>query len=175
MNYAQVLEKIAQLKIGKKTPDAEKFLEKYPFKKVIYIPAEYEYDFLGEILELIFKEQKLSVGCYTPYAINSPLGYMRYQGKNISQKDFSQFAGGILDEAEKNHTEISKTEIYLQIALEYFFDKKVDFFILPSLHKCSIEGIKELLSETAVLEREQTAIEAVAAWLKSAETVPAGV
>ena len=55
MNYAQVLEQIEQLKIGKKVPDMDTIIKNYSTQKIIYIPAEYEYDFVGEFLELLLK------------------------------------------------------------------------------------------------------------------------
>ncbi len=160
MNYAQILEQIEQLKIGKKVPDTENILTKYSFKKVIYIPAEYEYDFVGELLEAILKEHRFSVGRFTPYAIKMPLGHIMYQGKNISQKDFTACAEEVFGVLE------SQTEVYWKIALKYFSIKEVDFLILPSFKKCSIDDLQEALSEAAVIRREKVATEVICSFLE---------
>lgn len=160
MNYTQILEQIEQLKIGKKVPDTENILTKYSFKKVIYIPAEYEYDFVGELLEVLLKEQKFSVGRFTPYAIKRPLGHVVYQGKNIGQKDFTACVEEILDGMKL------QTEVYLHIALKYFAQKEVDFLILPSFEKCSIENLQKTLSDVPIMEREKVAIEVICTFLE---------
>ncbi len=155
MNYTQILEQIEQLKTGKKIPDINKVLAEYSFKKIVYIPAEYEYNFVGELLEAILREHKFSVGRFTPYAIKMPLGYVVYQGKNISQKDFADLAGETLDNLD------SQMEVYCSIALRYFSQKEVDVLILPSINECSIDGLKEVLSDTSVTERKKVAIEMI--------------
>lgn len=160
MNYTQILEQIEQLKTGKKVPDTYKVLAEYSFKKIVYIPAEYEYNFVGELLEAILKEHKFSVGRFTPYAIKMPLGYVVYQGKNISQKDFTDLAGEVLGNLD------SQMEVYWSIALRYFSQKEVDVLILPSINECSIDGLKEVLSDTSVTERKKAAIETICSFLK---------
>ena len=156
MNYTQVLEQIEQLKTGKKMPDADNILEKISVQNIIYIPADYEYDFVGELLELLLKEQNYSVGRFTPYAIKSPVGHILCQGKSISQKDFTVYAEEVLGEIKNNMKTFFRTEVNCSIAFKYFLNKNVDFIIWPSLHKCSIECLKEVLSEASVLEREKT-------------------
>lgn len=165
MNYAQILEQIEQLKIGKTVPDAEKILDRYSFKKVIFIPAEYEYDFVGELLEIILKEQRFSVGRFTPYAIKRPLGHVVYQGKNISQKDFTACAKEVLEGSK------SQMDVYLHIALKYFAQKEVDYLILPSFEKCSIDNLQEVLSDAPVTMREKVAVEKICAFLKTESDV----
>ena len=85
MNYAQILEQIEQLKIGKLN------LKNLSYKKILYIPEGYTYDFVGEYIEAILKEHKFSVGRLTSFTMKSPLGHILYNGKPISQNNFSIF------------------------------------------------------------------------------------
>ena len=172
MNYAQVLEQIEQLKIGKKVPETDVISKKDTFKKILYIPAEYEYDLLGEYVEAILKEHKFSVGRFTPYAMKRPPGCIRYNGKAISQKEFSKYGERILlgegteKKAEKLSGQASDTEMYLEIALAYFADKKADYLILPSDKKTDFNEFKETLTDSPVVERNKKSIEAAICFLK---------
>lgn len=172
MNYAQVLEQIEQLKIGKKEPDFEAFLEKISFKKVLYIPEGFEYDFVGEFAEAILKKHGYSVGRLTSYAIKRPLGHILYNGKAISQKDFTKYGELILENKECGElpgifSDIATgAEVYLRIALEFFLDKNIDVLILPSNGKCNFDDLKETLAESSVSERDEKCIGLVALFLK---------
>lgn len=173
MNYAQVLEQIEQLKMGKNKVNLGNILEKYYFKKIVYIPKLYEYDFIGEYAEAILKKQGYSVGRLTAYGIKRPLGYVLYNGKNISQKDFAKYGEKLWkDEEIVKHSNnfpssVTGAELYLRIAFEYLSDKNIDVLILPDSEKCNFDDLKEILEESSVAEREKKYIELVVAFLEN--------
>lgn len=160
MNYAQVLEQIEQLKIGKKVSFRE-----VPFKKVLYIPEGFNYDFVGEYVEAILKEHKLSVGRVTNYAIKRPLGHILYNGKPISQKDFAKY-GEIIFERMSNKVNITKCKAMQEMAFEIFQDKKVDFVILPSDEMANFEEYKEKYLATPVAMLNEVMREIVVSFLE---------
>lgn len=170
MNYAQVLEQTEQLKTGKKVPKIGTFFDEFAFKKVLYIPEGFEYDFIGEYMENVLKEHKFSVGRFTSYAIKRPLGHILYNGKTISQKEFAKYGEKLLESIGdgKNEKNITGMEVYLRIALEYFADKDVDFLILPSEEKCTLAGLKETLEEAPVHMREKVVGKLVVSRLENA-------
>lgn len=149
MNYAQVLEQIEQLKIGKKVG-----FEEVPFAKVLYIPKGFAYDFVGEYAEAILKEHKFSVGRLTAFAIKRPLGHILYNGKSISQKDFAKY-GEIILERMSDKVDITQMEVVQEMAFELFDDKNVDFVILPCDEKANFEEYREsYLSTSVALQNE---------------------
>ena len=154
MNYAQVLEQIEQLKIGKMS------LEDFTYKRVLYIPEGYSYDFVGEYLEAILKEHKFSVGRLTSFAMKSPLGHILYNGKSISQKDFAKYGEMVLARC------ITKMEVIQSIAFELFVDKDVDIIILPCDEKAYFEEYKEIYMSTPVAQQEDKGKELVVAFLE---------
>ena len=52
MNYAQILEQLEQLKTGKKVSVADIISNKKSLKKILYIPEQFLYDFVGEYVEV---------------------------------------------------------------------------------------------------------------------------
>lgn len=168
MNYTQVLEKTEQLKTGKKVPKIGEFFNKFAFKNVLYIPEGFEYDLMGEYMEAVLKEHKFNVGRFAPYSMKRPLGYVVYNGKAISQKDFARYGERLLESVGGSTKDMTLTgmEAYLRIALEYFADKNVDFLILQSDEKCDLADIKADLAEAPVHMREKVAEELVASLLK---------
>ena len=138
MNYAQVLEQIEQLKIGKLN------LKNLSYKKILYIPEGYTYDFVGEYIEAILKEHKFSVGRLTSFTMKSPLGHILYNGKPISQKDFAKYGEIVLGR------QLTKMEVIQSIAFEIFTDKNADIVILPCDEKADFEDYKEIYMSTPI-------------------------
>lgn len=132
MNYAQVLAQVEQLKIGKMN------LKDLSYKRILYIPEGYTYDFVGEYLEVILKEHKFSVGRLTSFTMKSPLGHILYNGKPISQKDFAKYGENIVG----RYT--TKMEVIQSIAYEMFAEKNVDVIILPCDEKADFEEYKDI-------------------------------
>ena len=161
MNYAQVIEQTEQLKTGKKVPDIEKILKEFDFLKILCVPASYEGDFLGEYIESILKEHKISVARFNPYGIQSPLGYIRYNGKNISKNDFAKYGEMVLlNEIGERYDEHFEIDMYLKIALKYFYEKKPEVLIVPSY--TNAEDNKDI----PLTEKENTQIETMILGLK---------
>ena len=156
MNYAQVLEQIEQLKIGKMN------LKDSSYKRILYIPEGYSCDFVGEYVETILKEHKFSVGRLTNFALKSPLGHILFNGKSISQKDFAKYGEIVLARC------ITKMEVIQSIAYEMFVDKDVDILILPCDEKSDFEEYKEIYMGTPVAQQEDKGKELVVAFLKKA-------
>ena len=154
MNYAQVLEQIEQLKIGKMN------LKNFTYKRILYIPEGYSYDFVGEYIEAILKEHKFSVGRLTSFAMKSPVGHILFNGKTISQKDFAKYGESVLGRC------ITKMEVIQNIAFEMFTDKNVDVVILPCDEKADFEAYKEIYMSTPVAQQEDKAKEIVVEFLK---------
>ena len=154
MNYAQVLEQIEQLKIGKMN------LKDFTYKRILYIPEGYSYDFVGEYVETILKEHKFSVGRVTSFAMKSPVGHILFNGKTISQKDFAKYGEIVLARC------ITKMEVIQSIAYEMFVDKDVDILILPCDEKADFEEYKEIYMSTPVAQQEDKAKEIVVAFLE---------
>ena len=149
MNYAQVLEQIEQLKIGKKVS-----LKENPFSKVLYIPESYSYDCVGEYAEGILKEHKFAVVRLTKFAIKRPLGHILYNGKTISQKDFAKYGEMVIERAVDSR-ELTKTEAFLGIAFQMFSEKKADYIILPSDEMADFEAYKERYVNSPVTSQKE--------------------
>lgn len=148
MNYTQALEKIEQLKIGKKV------LAVNSFKRILYIPEGFTYDFVGEYAEAILKEHKFSVGRLTAFAIKRPLGHILYNGKAISQKEFAKYGEKVLGR-RNDDAGLTKTVVMQDIAFEMFADKNVDYIILPCDEQADFKEYKEqYLSTPIVLQSE---------------------
>lgn len=154
MNYAQVLEQIEQLKIGKMN------LKDFTYKRILYIPEGYSYDFVGEYVETILKEHKFSVGRLTSFAMKSPVGHILFNGKTISQKDFAKYGEIVLARC------ITKMEVIQNIAFEMFTEKNVDILILPCDEKAEFEECKEIYMSTPIAQQGDKAKEIVVEFLK---------
>ena len=152
MNYTQVLEQTEQLKIGKNQPDAITFCDGCDCNKIIYIPASYECDAIGELIEAILKEHKYNVGRFTTYALKNPLGQILYNKKPISQKEFAKFGEELLI---RNDSLFTKEEFLLRLALNYLKEKNADVLILPSDTGCDVKAMAEKLDLCAVSEKEK--------------------
>lgn len=159
MNYAQVTDQIEQLKIGKNTPDTERLLKLFSTiselslpGKVLYLPASYEEDSIGEFSEAILKEHKLSVGRFTSFSIKRPLGHILLNGKTISQKEFARIGEQILNKAGMGEQEsdvsqisdLTQMEIIFLIALTYFSEKNCDYVILPKEEKAILADLENV-------------------------------
>lgn len=151
MNYAQIIEQIEQLKIGKKSVDTERILEKFykintdtSLDKILYIPSTYEKDSVGEYLEAILKEHKFTVGRFTSFAIKRHRGHIFVNGKPISQKEFAHFGEKILNLEEP----MTQTDIVFWIALYCFAGKKCNYIILPTEKNCTAENEQASKNET---------------------------
>lgn len=164
MNYAQVLEQIEQLKIG------NFILKEQEFKRVLYIPEGFLYDFVGEYAETILKEHKFSVGRLTCFAMKPPLGHILYNGKPISQKEFAKY-GEIMLEGQDTGVNITKMYAIQEIAFEMFAEKNADFVILPCDEKANFEEFKEKFINTPIALQEEKAKEMVVSFLEK-EGVP---
>ncbi len=143
MNYTQVIDRIEQLKIGKKDVDFKKLIqfykevtEKYncvPEEKIIWIDNTYLEEATGEYLEAILKAHSYRVGRFTTYAIKKYIGTTFFAGKSISQKDFAGYGERILKilDSKEIALEFSRIEVCALISLAYFAEKNCDFLILP--------------------------------------------
>lgn len=160
MNYAQVLEQIEQLKIGKKVS-----LKENPFSKVLYIPESYTYDCVGEYAEAILKEHKFAVARLTKFAIKRPLGHILYNGKTISQKDFAKYGEMVIERAVDSR-DLTKTEAFLGIAFQMFSEKKADYIILPSDEMADFEAYKERYVNSPLTSQKEVMKEIVCSFLE---------
>lgn len=138
MNYTWIMDKIEQLKIGKRRVKAKKMLSSYETftgrevsQKVLYVPNHYEEDSVGIFCESILKEHQIKTGRFTTYAVKSPVGYISYQMKNISQKKFTKIFEELFLEHLDDISNLTQIEVYFMIALRYFENNRCDYIILP--------------------------------------------
>lgn len=165
MNYAQILEQLEQLKTGKKVSVADIISNKKSLKKILYIPEQFLYDFVGEYVEAILKEHKFTVARVTKYAMKRPLGHILYNGKPVSQKDFAKYGENILKKIDCGDG-LTKSEVIYEIAWEMCLDKQVDFLILPCDEQADFEEYKKRYLNTSVTFQKEVEKEIVISFLE---------